>query len=141
MASFFSCYGEGSAQVFETAWRGYLSSISQSLVEAGIPVSAIEAAVNCTDCSTISYFKDYASARPFPEGHPYAGKTSDDGVFIPPTTEISAMNAIIPKTWILQNIDKATEMFPPSPTSYKAFGGRNSQATSDQANSLSQAHR
>jgi len=136
----FSCLGEGSAQVLDGAWRQYLSSISQNLVETGIPVSAIESAVNCTDCSDVEFHKDYASLRAFPEGHPRAGQVADDLFLVPSLSELGTF-IIIPKAWILQNIDKAAEILPPNPSSYRAFGGRTSQATSDQANSLSQAHR
>merc|ERR1711935_996134 len=58
-----------------------------------------------------------------------------------PSDLATVANVIIPTDWILQNISRAAEMFPPNPNSYRAFGGQNSQATNDQANSLSQAHR
>jgi hypothetical protein len=51
------------------------------------------------------------------------------------------MNVIVPKAWILENIDTAIDLLPPNPGSYRAFGGFNAKQTSDGANSVSKAHR
>ena len=51
------------------------------------------------------------------------------------------MNVIVPKAWILANIDTAVDLLPPNPESYRAFGGFSAKETSDQANSVSKAHR
>mmetsp|Transcript_47156 Transcript_47156/g.52713 ORF Transcript_47156/g.52713 Transcript_47156/m.52713 type:complete len:703 (-) Transcript_47156:137-2245(-) len=135
------CFGEGTAKTFDEAWRRYVNeSIRESWLESGMPASFIDELVNCDDCATILYYKDYASSRQYEEGHRFYGLATDDGVDIPSKTA-TAVNIIIPKEWILKNIDKAVELMPPSPLGYRAYGGRNAGATSDQANSLSQAHR
>ena len=135
------CYGEGSGKTFDVAWRRYVNeSNRESWLESGIPASFIDELVNCEDCAMIEYYKDYPSSRQYEEGHRFYGRATDDGVNIPSSTDQVA-NVIIPKEWILKNIDKAAELLPPNPLGYRAFGGRNAGATSDQANSLSQAHR
>jgi hypothetical protein len=58
-----------------------------------------------------------------------------------PTDPEAGINVIVPKVWILANIDTAVEKFPPNPSSYRAFGGFNAKETSDGANSVSKAHR
>lgn len=137
----FSCYGEGSARVFDVTWRQYLdNNLRQPLIDQGIPASFVNASVECTNCSIVEKSQDYASYSLFPEGHRFAGRVSvDDGVVI--ATQRPA-NVIIPKNYLLDadNIELATQTFSPI-SGYQAFGGRNSGATSDQANSLSQAHR
>ena len=135
------CFGEGSAKVFETAWKNYVNETArEDLIKGGLPVELIDKYVITDEVVTTLNFKDYASSRAYEEGHRFYGKATDDSVEIPSRVEFLA-NVIIPKEWILQNTDKAVELYPPHPTGYRAFGGRNAGATSDQANSLSQAHR
>ena len=137
----FYCYGKDSAQAFDAAWKRYLYSIRQRLEEdAGIPISAIDAAVNSTDFSIIRYFNDFVETITIPAG-PYAGKALDfPQPDFAPAIE-AYLNVIVPKKWILQNIDSAVELVPPSPWSFRAFGGRASGPSSDQSNALSDAHR
>lgn len=136
--AFYSCYGEGSAKVFETAWKKYLESISQRLIDDGVPVDQVDASLNCTG-SVIQSFDSYAdlvlSMTPIP------GKIPDSPQPMITSTTATSSNIIIPKKWVLENIETAVTYFPPAPSGYKAFAGRSTAATSDQANSLSRAHR
>ena len=56
------------------------------------------------------------------------------------TMQSATINVIIPKVWILANIDTAVDRFFDQNT-YRAFGGFSAKETSDQANSVSKAHR
>jgi hypothetical protein len=138
----FDCYGKDTAVVFDATWRQYLNeTIRDTLLEAGIPDLVIDASVECTDCAKITEYIDYASSRLFPKGHRFEGKATDDSVYIPTQGDPAAC-VIIPKDWIIEDPDRAVELFHPiDGFNYFAFGGRAAGATSDQANSISRAHR
>jgi hypothetical protein len=155
------CYGEGSAQVFDDAWKYHLENNRKSLEDEGITTEIMDAAINCepayiegTDVTyqineqesspnTNIYLGgvDYAQTVTFPSGTGYPGKIMD----VPPPSllvdSIVSANILVPTKWILDNIELAATLYPPNPGSYRAFGGHSAKSTSDQSNSLSTAHR
>lgn len=139
-----SCYGEGSAQLVADSWRRYIISINETLISQGFSNSFIEAGLNCP---TIEYYQDlgdfYSAAlgSSYPEGYPYAEFFPDIPYPGLRVTLDDTSNIIIPKEWVVNDVDTAITYFPLSSAQYAAFGGRNMGSTSDQANSLSRAHR
>lgn len=139
-----SCYGDGSGQLVADYWKGYISAINETLLSQGIPSSLIDASYNCP---TVTFFKDLgemyseALSSSYPEDYPYAGMVPD---FPYPGLRVTlddVSNIIIPKEWVLSDMESAITYFPLSSAQYAAFGGRNMGSTSDQMNSLSKAHR
>ena len=138
-----SCYGEGSGQVVAKNWKGYSSAINETLISQGVSPALIEASYNCP---TIEYFNDlgdfhratYTSVYP---DSPYAENIPD----LPyPGLRVSmddTANVIVPKKWVLSDMDSAMTHLGLSSAQYAAFGGWNMESTSDQSNALSQAHR
>lgn len=139
-----SCYGEGSGQMVVEYWKGYISAINETLLSEGLSASLIEASYNCP---TVEFYKDLGDAYTailapsYPEDYPYAEMVPD---FPYPGLRVTlddTSNVIIPKEWVLSDIDTAITYLPLSSAQYATFGGRNMAATSDQSNALSQAHR
>ncbi len=139
-----SCYGEGSGQVVAEYWKGYISAINETLISQDIPPTLIEAVYNCP---SVEYFKDlgdfYSAAfsSAYPEGYPYAENFPDlpyPGLRV---TLDDTVNVIVPKEWVLSDMDTAMTYLGLSSAQYAAFGGRNMESTSDLSNALSQAHR
>jgi hypothetical protein len=129
------------------AWKQFLNEASPTLISSGMPQSSIEKILACD--APISPVTDMAEALGFPAGTPYEGKIPDNPYPNYYTDTVSSPNIIIPKKWVLENLEVMLEFESMQQAAggslildmYMAFGGRNSQATSDQANSLSQAHR
>ena len=143
------CYGKDSATTMFEAWKQYLNSASQSLLELGIPESSLDKISSCN--ATNIYALDMAtSPSTFPPGSPYEGQVFDNP-WQPGYLGVSgSANIILPKKWILENLDimmsfdkwyKQVGLPSLVDDLYMVFGGRSSEATIDQANSLSEAHR
>ncbi|KAL3808143.1 hypothetical protein ACHAXA_000427 [Cyclostephanos tholiformis] len=148
-ADYIFCYGRDSATTMFEAWKQYLKSASQSLIDVGIPESSLEKMHLCN--ATIFYAPDMFDALSLPPGSRYQGKLQDNPMPNYYTDTIGQGNVILPKKWMLENLDAVIGfelLFQQYGASflmdgglYKAFGGRSSKASSDQANSLSEAHR
>ena len=155
----FSCYGEGSGMAFVTAWKQYLSDNRNVLEGVGIVPAIIDEALNCqpefidgtsmeedffvmlTPGTTfIMKYKDFAESNTFPPGYPYAGRPADSPAPRYSSENYDTANILIPRQWILDDLDFALDFIPPS-GGYLAFGGKTASAASDQFDSLSSAHR
>lgn len=162
----FSCYGEGAGAYFDAAWKRYLNENRSVLEAQGIAPAVIDEALNCTpytiedptlgdlfalgaqNTTTILKLKDYPEAGILPEGTAYPGKVVDSPLPGYGSTNYQTSNVLIPKKWILENIDLAVAFAPPNMlglgvdiSGYRAFGGKASNSVSDGSNSLSSAHR
>lgn len=141
------CYGKDSAMTMFAAWKQFLIGASPTLISAGMSQSSIDKILSCN--ATIYPVTDMVEALAFPSGTPYEGQIPDNPAPNYFTDTISTGNIILPKKWILENIDVIMELETMQQAKwgslivdmYMAFGGHSSRATSDQANSLSQAHR
>jgi len=157
--SAFSCYGEGSGTVFDAAWKRYLSDNRSVLESQGVVPAIIDEAIACpidivedavimdggpaltAQSTTILKFKDNAETVILPEGTAYPGKALDNPLpgYGPHNYQFS--NVLVPRKWLIENLDLAVTYVPPNPTTYRAFGGKTSNTVSDGSNSLSTAHR
>ena len=151
----FYCYGGGSAIAFHNGWKTFLSSNRGSLEDVGIATDIIDEAM---DCELLSYdiypfpppsntFVILGSAdwlqfsSPFPEGHEYYGLSTDAPAMGYATATAPVAGVLVPEKWILDNIETTAELFPPSESAYRAFGGKTASATNDKMNSVPPAHR
>jgi len=155
----FSCFGEGAATYFDAAWKRYLKDNRSVLESQGIAPVTIDEAINCTpntieeaniadqdlplttQNTIILKFKDYPEAVTLPPGTAFPGKALDNPLPEYGPSNYDKANVLVPKKWILENIDLAVTYVPPNPWTYRAFGGKTSNAVSDGSNSLSTAHR
>jgi len=136
------CFGTGSAETLVASWKQYLSVYNQTLVEFGVPLSAIESASVCYDNRVESY-NDYAEAI-LKESGPFAGLAGSQPLPSYTSTTEGAGNVLVPREWILRTEENklyaAIKMIDSQVQPYLAFGG--SAATAhDQANSFSDSHR
>ena len=161
----FSCYGEGAGRYFDAAWKRYLNENRSVLETQGISPAIIDDALNCTtytiedaeildqgalsaQSTTILKFRDYPELVTLPPGTAYPGKVVDSPLPGYGPTNYQQQNVLVPKKWILENIDLAVAFAPPNLlglglgiSGYRAFGGKASNSVSDGSNSLSSAHR
>lgn len=161
-----SCYGEGAGTYFDAAWKRYLNENRSVLETQGIAPAIIDRALSCTpytiedaefsdqgaasaqSTTTILKFKDYAEAVTLPPGTAYPGKAVDSPLPGYGPSNYQMTNVLVPKKWILENIDLAIAFASPNLlglgldiSGYRAFGGKASSSASDGSNSLSSAHR
>mmetsp|Transcript_3738 Transcript_3738/g.6937 ORF Transcript_3738/g.6937 Transcript_3738/m.6937 type:complete len:760 (-) Transcript_3738:142-2421(-) len=142
----FYCYGNGAGDVFSTAWSAYIADRNQTLhQDGGISYESINAFAGCF--KVLKEFKDVPDFNPI-RGGPYEGRVAEDG--INPLGTMATQNILVPKKWIIENKDKAVRLMSGNYDAYKAIGGHGrlslyfafgGASTSDQANSLSDAHR
>jgi len=131
-----ACYGESAGQNAMSAWKKYLESNTEVLSEFGL------SATDASPCFGLLELNDYGEIIQIKEG-PYIGKLGDSPA--PPIQSMANekdLNVLIPKSWVEENPEVALAAIATLPPGnpYYAFGtGTNS--ASDQANSLSSAHR
>ena len=128
------CYGKDSAVGMFAAWKKYLTRLRGDLINQGYPESTVNKMLSCE--ATIYPVPSIADFFVFPPGHPYAGQIKDQPAPNYNSDQSAIANIILPKKFILEHYEDLTGLG----LGYMAFGGRN-KATSDQANSLSEAHR
>lgn len=162
----FSCYGEGAGRYFDAAWKRYLNENRSVLETQGIVPGIIDEALNCTPYTiedaefadqgaafttqntTILKFKDFSEAVTLPPDTAYPGKAIDSPLPGYGPSNYQIQNVLVPKKWILENIDLAIAVASPNllglglgVSGYRAFGGKASNTASDGSDSLSSAHR
>ena len=128
------CYGENSSQPFIREWSTYVSSINQTLTDAGFNTTTINNMASFCG-NDFNKVDDYASIVFISDGL-NKGKIMDS----PPPSYLSTtepiVNMIVPAQYFANN-PNASDTFK---LFYGAFGG-NVQYATDQANALSEAHR
>merc|ERR1712232_995843 len=148
-----SCFGEGSATAFDDAWKRYVLMNRYDLEQVGVAPELIDETTNCEvyyhdgsgivldlaavfnnndNNSTIFKYKDYLEFAALPDTTDFPGL----GVDMPQpgyaAGNFFSNNILIPRDWILRNIDTAVSLIPPHPNAYRAFGGKTSGSSSDQ---------
>ena len=148
------CFGDG-AQAQVEAWKAYLEHRRVDLVGLGFDSDMIETVQNCTD---INPFDDYVEEllkeseikqeviEFFGGSTRFSDRADDSAQPLIPATLAYIGALLVPKSYILENVQAAAAQFPgvtalgdPAPI-YNAFGGFTAK-TSDQMNALSSAHR
>jgi hypothetical protein len=136
----FSCYGE-SGQALLSAWKIRVDEKRSYLVdEKGVPSSFVDQSADIGFFLSSEGNAWVDTMIFFPEGHPLAGKASDDP---PPTWNAyiaDIFNPIVPKQVALDNIDFFTSICT-DPVFWQKLYFAHTDNTDDQASSLSHAHR
>lgn len=135
------CYGEGSGDVFASAWKKFLINKNQTLYSEGVPYEMIDKLLTGVCALPVSkIFRDYTDGIVATTGE-FAGKANDAPPPGLPSSTENVYNVLVPKKWVLENRDAAIDnLFMYGEYAYYAFGG-NTAISYDQSSSLSDGHR
>merc|ERR1712087_322576 len=122
------CYGEGAADLWIRTWQTYIAEHNQTLQEGGFTGEEVNLFAGCYSKTE---YNDKTDKYKVEEG-PYAGRAGDDGATFIGTTPVQ--NILVPKTWLVENKDKAVTVMGEAytfaasmglggSTFYWAFGG------------------
>jgi hypothetical protein len=154
------CYGTNSSESLLTAWRTYIRSRSDILVQAGVNASTIDAMTSGCSENAVTKMDSYANVIKITDGdhkgklqyvlYIYLTSTLESISYTfcsslsyrdnpRPTYESQSdsFNILVPVKYYLEHPQEAREQFP---LYYTSFNKR-TKHTSDQANALSEAHR
>ncbi len=142
------CYGEGSGRSYLEAYKAYFNSQQTMLLETGLTPEQIQQAIDCNNIDDdpsgsswtfVDLYEQLIRSSTLPDGPNGLPLPAD----LPCPTFPNALsaetmiNVVIPTKWIVENIDKAAQQFPPN---YMAFGGA-VPMQSDQANAVPKCYR